>query len=141
MMAWLSIVLVVFGNVLYHLGQRSIPREANPVAATLAAYLVAFIATLATIPFLAHGVALGSAWRTLNWSTLLVGTGIVAVELGFLLAYRSGWLLGNASLTANAAVAVALLLLGALIFREPLSATRVSGIGLCLAGLWLVTRS
>lgn len=139
-MAWLSIALVVLGNVVYHLGQRAIPRDANPVVATLAAYLVAIVATLATIPLLARGTPLTTAWRVLNWSTVLVGTGIVAVEIGFLIVYRSGWTLGNASLVANATVAVALLGLGVLVFREPVSLTRLSGVGLCLAGLWLVTR-
>ncbi len=139
-MAWLSIALVVLGNVVYHLGQRAIPREANPVVATLAAYLVALVATVATIPVLARGVPLGSAWRTLNGSTVLVGIGIVAVEIGFLLAYRAGWGLSNASITANATVAVMLLGLGVLVFHEPLSLTRLSGVGLCLAGLWAMTR-
>ncbi len=139
-MAWLSIALVVLGNVVYHLGQRAIPRDANPVVATLAAYLVAIVATLATIPLLARGTPITTAWRVLNWSTVLVGTGIVAVEIGFLIAYRSGWTLGNASLVANATLAVALLGLGVLVFREPVSLTRLSGVGLCLAGLWLVTR-
>ncbi|MDZ4864219.1 MAG: hypothetical protein SGJ01_12500 [Gemmatimonadota bacterium] len=140
-MTWLSIALVVLGNVVYHLGQRAIPRDANPVVATLAAYLVAIVATLATIPLLARGTPLTTAWRTLNWSTMLVGIGIVAVEIGFLLAYRSGWTLGNASLVANATVAVVLLGLGVLVFREPVSLTRLSGVGLCLAGLWLVTQA
>ncbi len=138
-MVW-PIVIVVLGNVLYHLGQRAIPREANAVVATLVAYLVAMAGTFATIPILARGVDLGSAWRVLNWSTVLVGIGIVGVELGFLLAYRSGWVLGNASLTANVCVAVVLLAVGTLVFREPLSFTRLTGVGLCLCGLWLVTR-
>lgn len=138
-MAW-PIIVVVVGNVLYHLGQRAIPREANAVVATLAAYLVAMVGTLATIPILARGVDLTSAWRVLNWSTVLVGVGIVGVELGFLLAYRAGWVLGNASLTANVCVAILLLAVGALVFREPLSFTRLAGVGLCLCGLWLVTR-
>lgn len=139
-MAWLSIALVVFGNVVYHLGQRGIPREANPVVATLAAYLVALVATVATAPLMARGVEFGTAWRTLNGSTILVGTGIVGVEIGFLLAYRAGWVLSNASLTANATVAVALLALGALFFGEQVTPSRVAGVGLCLAGLWLVAR-
>lgn len=140
-MAWFSIALVVLGNIVYHLGQRAIPRDANPVVATVAAYLVAIAATLATIPLLARETPLTTAWRTLNWSTVLVGTGIVAVEIGFLIAYRSGWTLGNASLVANATVAIALLGLGVLVFREPVSLTRLSGVGLCLAGLWLVARA
>lgn len=140
-MAWLPIALVVLGNVIYHLGQRAIPREANAVVATLAAYIVAFVATLATIPVLARGVSFGTAWQMLNASTVLVGLGIVAVELGFLLAYRAGWQLSNASLAANACLAVVLLALGALVFREPVSAGRLCGVALCLCGLWLVTRA
>jgi drug/metabolite transporter (DMT)-like permease len=139
-MAWIAIALVVLGNVVYHLGQRAVPREANAAVATVGAYLVALIATLATIPLLARGVPLSSAWRALNYSTVLVGTGIVGVEIGFLLAYRAGWTLGSAALTANAAVAVVLLALGALLYREPISLTRLSGVGFCLVGLWLVTR-
>ena len=138
-MFW-PMVVVILGNVFYHLGQRAIPREANAVVATLGAYLIATIGTLATIPLLARDVELTSAWRLLNWSTVLVGIGIVGVELGFLLAYRAGWVLSNASLTANVCVAVILLAVGALLFREPLSATRLTGVGVCLLGLWLVTR-
>ena len=36
-MAWLAILLVIAGNVIYHLGQREIPRDADPVVATLGA--------------------------------------------------------------------------------------------------------
>ena len=139
-MAFVAIALVVLGNILSHLGQRAIPRDANAVVATLAAYVVALVATLAMVPALARGVPLGTAWRTLNASTLAVGTGIVAIELGFLLAYRAGLLISTASITANAAVAVLLLLVGALAFKEPVPLGRVAGIGLCLVGLWLITR-
>lgn len=139
-MAFLAIALVILGNLVYHLGQRAIPREANAVVATLAAYLVALLATLAMVPVLARGVPLGSAWRTLNASTLAVGVGIVAIELGFLLAYRAGLVISTASITANAAVAVLLLLVGAIAFKEPVTLARVAGIGFCLVGLWLITR-
>jgi drug/metabolite transporter (DMT)-like permease len=139
-MASFPIVLVVLGNLLYHVGQRAIPREANPVVATLAVYLVALVATLTTLPFMARDVALGSAWRSLNGSTVLVGVGVVAVELGFLLAYRAGWHLSTASLTANASLAIVLLALGGLAYREPITLTRLAGVALCCGGLWLVTR-
>lgn len=139
-MNWLPIIVVLAGNIVYHLGQRAIPREANPVAATLAAYLVATLGTLATIPWLARDVNWKTAWSSLNASTLLVGCGIVAVEIGFLLAYRAGWQIGTASLTANASLAIILLGIGALFFREPVSAMRVAGVVACLCGLWLITR-
>lgn len=139
-MMWISIAMVIIGNIVYQLGQRAIPREANAVVATLAAYLVALVVTLGTIPFLARGVAFGSAWQKLDGSTILVGFGIVAVELGFLLVYRAGWAISTAPLLANVTVAMILLGIGAVAFREPITATRAAGIVLCLAGLWLVAR-
>ncbi len=139
-MVWLSIVLVVVGNVIYHFGQRSIPQQAHPVVATFAAYLVALVVTAAAFPLIAAGVDLRSAWRPLNATTLLVGIGIVAIELGFLLAYRAGWVLSTASLTANVVVAVLFVGIGALFLREHLTPSRLAGVGLCLVGLWLVTR-
>lgn len=140
-MAWLSIALVVFGNVVYHLGQRRIPPEANPVVATFAAYVVALVVTAAILPFLTQDVELRTAWRPLNSMTLLVGIGIVAIELGFLLAYRAGWLLSNASVTANVLVAVIFVAIGVGFLREHLSPARLAGVALCVVGLWLVTRS
>lgn len=140
-MAWVAILLVIAGNVIYHLGQRAIPREADPVVATLGAYLIAIVVTLATIPFLAADGAVRAGWRALNASTVAVGIGIVAIELGFLLAYRAGWRLSTASITANATVALVLVGIGAVVYREALTAGRLTGIGLCVVGLWLVTRT
>jgi len=139
-MAWFAIALVLFGNVAYHLGLRAVPRGANAAVATLAAYFVATLATGATLPLLARGTPLLPALKTLNWSTVVVGVAIVGIELGYLLAYRAGWTLSTASVTANVSLAVVLLGIGALVFREPLSFSRVAGVGLCLLGLWLVNR-
>jgi hydrogenase/urease accessory protein HupE len=140
-MAWFAIALVLLGNVVYHLGLRLVPREANPAVATLAAYLVATVATAATLPLLAWGVPLGSAFRTLNWSTVVVGIAIVGIEMGYLLAYRAGWTLSTASVTANVALAVVLLGVGTVAFREPWTLSRVVGVGFCIVGLWLVNRA
>lgn len=139
-MAWLPIAFVVFGNVMYHLALRTVPARANPIVATLAAYLVAAAATAALLPWFARGQGLGPAVRALNFSTVLVGLAIVGIELGFLLAYRAGWSLGTASLTANATVAVLLLTIGAIIFREAFSPGRAAGVGCCVVGLWLINR-
>ncbi len=139
-MARLTILLVVMGNIVYHLGQRAIPRDANPVIATLAAYGVAMVASLLLLPFLAPHTPILPALRSLNYTTLLVGTGIVAIELGFLLAYRAGWPLSSASLVANLCVAVVFLGLGVVAFREAWSVSRSVGLGCCMLGLWLINR-
>ena len=133
-------MLVVVSTVLYQLGQRAIPAGANALVATVAAYVVATAGAVLMMPLLARDVALASSWRTLNYGTLLVGVGALGIEIGFLLAYRAGWAISNVSMVANAMVALALLLIGAIAFREPITAARGAGIALCLAGLWLVAR-
>lgn len=139
-MARLAILLVVAGNVIYHLGQRAIPRETNPIIANLAAYLVAIALSLAVLPFFPSQTPLLTAFKGLNWSTVAVGTGILAIELGFLLAYRSGWPLSSASVVANLCVAVIFMGIGVLAFKESWSMTRMIGLGCCMVGLWLVNK-
>ena len=139
-MRWAPIALVVCSTVIYQLGQRAIPALSNALVATVGAYVVAMSGALALMPFLARGMTAETSWRSLNYGTLLVGLGALGIEIGFLLAYRAGWAISNVSMTANAMVAVALLLIGAIAFREPITAARGAGIALCLAGLWLVTR-
>lgn len=139
-MKWASIALIVVCTVIYQLGQRSIPSQANALVATVGAYVIAMVGAIAMIPFLARDVSLATSWRTLNGGTILVGLGALGIEIGYLLAYRAGWVISSASLMANAMVAVALLLIGAVAFSEHITVSRAAGIVLCLAGLWLVAR-
>ena len=137
---WGSIVLVVAGNVLYHLGQRAVPRGVHPLAAVLAMYIVAAAGTLALWPLFGRGASLGRDLAASNWAVAACGLAIVGIELGFLVAYRAGWRISVASVTANIIVALSLLAVGALAFREPLTVQRVAGAGLALVGLWLLNR-
>jgi drug/metabolite transporter (DMT)-like permease len=137
-MRFLPLALAVGGNVLYHFGQKTMPRDAPAIVATLVAYLVAGITCVALLPVFDPTLTLASARKALHWSPLLVGVGIVGVELGFLLAYRANWPISSASLVTTVLLTVVLVPAGALFFREGWSASRALGLVLCLAGLWLL---
>jgi len=139
-MRWMPIVLIVISNVAYHLGQKAVPKAAHPLAATLGMYLVATVATLALLPF-AGPASWRGAGAAAHWSVALVGLGIVGIEVGFLLAYRGGWPLATTAVTATTLVALALVPIGVLVFREALTAPRVAGLALAVSGLWLLARS
>lgn len=135
-----SLALTIAGNVLYHLSQKSIPGGVHPMVSIIASYVTAIV--LSVVVFLAfpvHGSLMVEV-RKLNWATIAVGVSIVAVELGFLLAYRAGWRVSLASVTANTAVALVLLPTGLLFFRERITVTNGVGLIFCLMGLVLVTR-
>jgi len=70
----------------------------------------------------------------------VLGAGVVLIEIGFLLAYRSGDILQWSGVAVNGASAVLLIPIALLVFREAFSLSRAIGILLTLAGLALVTR-
>ncbi|MGH9317349.1 MAG: EamA family transporter [Thermoanaerobaculia bacterium] len=133
-----SFLVIVVSTVLYHVSQKSIASAANPVLSLLVTYGFAIAGTLLLLPFFPLRLPLGQAWRQINWASATVGLSIVGVELGFLLAYRSGWRISVGSAAANAALAVLLIPTGLLLFGERLSWANVLGVVLCLAGLFLV---
>ncbi len=138
-MFYISMLLVVAGNILYHLSQKSIPRDLNPAFSVTVSYLVALALSIAVFPFFSPQPIRESA-RQLNWTSVGVGVAAVVIEFGFLLVYRSGWNLSIASGIASAAIALILIPVGILFFRERISALNLVGLLMCLAGLVLAVR-
>jgi len=137
-MVYGAIALTILSNVLYHVFQKVIPGNVNPLLSLAVTYLVAATATLLLLPLFPLQGALGAEVRKLNWASVGLGAVIVRLELGFLLAYRSGWNISIASLVANTTVALLLIPVGLLLFKEELSAINILGIVLAIAGLMLV---
>ncbi|HLD94321.1 MAG TPA: EamA family transporter [Anaerolineales bacterium] len=137
-MVYGAIALTILSNVLYHVFQKVIPGNVNPLLSLAVTYLVAATATLLLLPLFPLQGALGAEVRKLNWASVGLGAVIVGLELGFLLAYRSGWNISIASLVANTTVALLLIPVGLLLFKEELSAINILGIVLAIAGLMLV---
>lgn len=137
---WLPIALVVAGNIAYHVGLKGMPPGIHPLSPLVVLFTTSAVATLALRLLTPRGTGLRAEIVLAGWRPFLVGMAIVAIELGFLLAYRAGWKISTAVVTANILVAIALLAVGALAFREPVTLSRLAGILTCLAGLWLVSR-
>lgn len=133
-----AIALTVISNVLYHLFQKLIPAGVNPLLALTATYLVAAVVTLLLLPFFPLAGSLGAEVRKVGWPSVALGAVIVGLELGFLLAYRAGWNLSIASLVSNTTVALLLIPVGLLLFKEELKPVHIVGVLLALVGLVLV---
>jgi uncharacterized membrane protein len=112
----------------------------HPIVSIVASYVTAIVLSLFALLAFPLRESLRAEIARLNWASVALGLSIVAVELGFLLAYRAGWRISIASVTANATVALILLPLGMLVFHERLTATNAAGLVLCVIGLLLVAR-
>ncbi|HSS95384.1 MAG TPA: EamA family transporter [Terriglobales bacterium] len=137
-MVYGAIALTVFANVLYHTIQKAIPAGVNPLLSMTVTYLVAATASVVLLPFFPIQGSLGEELRKINWTSFGLGAVIIGLELGFLIAYRSGWTISLTSLVANTAVALILVPIGLLLFKEKLTPINIVGVVLALVGLILV---
>jgi len=137
-MSWhvMSIPLIAAGVIVYHLSQKTIPKEANPFIALAVAYALA--TAICIIALAASGeVRKGTdLLRDQQWlPVLFLGLSAVGIELGFLYAYRTGWSISTTAIATVPFVAAALALIGVLWFNEHLSVVNVVGIAFCVVGV------
>lgn len=133
----ITIIVATLGSVAYHVLQRTISPNTHPLVSLLATYTTALVLTLVAIPFVSD-LSFGTELRKLGWASFALGAAIIALELGYLLAYRAGWNLSAAALYSNTAVAIVLVPIGVLAFQDGIDARRLAGLGLALAGLVLI---
>lgn len=136
-MLW-PLLLIVGSNCFYHICAKSMPAEVNPFASLTITYLVG--AALSALLFLGSAgfSRLGTELAKTNWTALVLGISIVGLEAGFVFLYRAGWRVSSGALVANICLAVALLFIGWLLYKESISPRQLLGVALCCAGLLLV---
>jgi multidrug transporter EmrE-like cation transporter len=137
-MAWLGIAIAA--TVAYHLVLKLTPAGANPylsLAMTYAVVTAVFSAVYAVLP---GPMSLRAAFHELDWTAPVLGVVVVFLDLGFLMLYRGGFDVSLGQLVTQSAAALLLLLLGVAFFAEKLSLLNISGILLCVAGLWLINK-
>ena len=136
-MLW-PLLFIVGSNCFYHICAKSMPADVNPFASLTLTYLVG--ALLSALLFLGSAgfSRLGTELAKTNWTALVLGISIVGLEAGFVFLYRAGWKVSSGALVANICLAVALLFIGWLLYKESISPRQLLGVALCCAGLLLV---
>ena len=137
---YLPFAITVGGMLLYHLSQKSIPREINPFHATAIAYLMGIVVCVVLGFTYSSNRSFVSSLKTTNWAVLGMGIGAAAIEVGFMVAYRMGWRMSLTAVATNVAATAILIPIGLLVFREQLSLRNIVGVAFCILGLLLVMR-
>jgi drug/metabolite transporter (DMT)-like permease len=138
--ALLPILLISGSVVVYQIGQKFLPSGMNQWYALIIYYVVAFLITVGIILFVRPSQTLLESLKSINWALILVCISIVGIEVGWILAFRSGASLSLTGLLVNAVVAVVVVPLGVVLFKERFSWETGLGLVLCLAGLALLAR-
>lgn len=132
------ILIIVISNILYNVCAKQTPGEINAFATLSVTYLVAAIVSFVSFFVSSKGKNIFSEFSKTNWTAFVLGIVIVGLELGYVLAYRNGWKMNTVSVTANIALAVALIFVAAIFYKESITLKQVAGVVLCAGGLVLI---
>lgn len=135
---YISILIIVLSSTFYHLSQKFTPSNLNPTVGLIVTYACALVISLILFYFSDSKVNFLESFKAVNWASFTLGFAIVGLEMGFLLAYRSGWNISTVGLLANTLVALILIPIGLILYKEALSFTNIFGILLCITGLILI---
>ena len=138
-MIW-PIALVVFSNIIYQICAKSIPKDMDTMASMTITYLVGAVCSAIMFFVMNRNGNLLQEYSKMNWAPIALGISVVGLEVGFIYAYKNGWSVSTASIVQSAFLAVALLIVGKLLYREQIDAGKIVGIGFCLVGLFFINR-
>lgn len=130
--------LVVISNVVYQICAKSVPQGINPLASLTITYLVGAVASAILYFILNRGGNLFQEYGKLNWAPIVMGVVIVGLEAGWIYAYKAGWQVSVGFIVQSAFLAVVLVFVGFLLYKEALTWNKLVGVGVCLAGLVVI---
>ena len=138
-MLWPMAVIVV-SNIFYHICSKSTPDNINPLASLTVTYIIGAVFSGILYFLLNKNADLFAEYRNLNWSTWVLGLSIVGLEVGSIYMYKVGWNISSGQLIHSAALAICLIFIGAIFYKENISLTKLAGIAVCLFGLFLINK-
>ena len=138
-MIW-PIAVIVVSNIFYNICTKSTPEALDPFASLTVTYLVGAMLSAVMYFVLNRGGNLLAEYRHLNWTAWVLGLVIVGLEVGSIYMYKAGWNVSSGMILHSSIVAVLLVFVGALAYKETITVTKVIGVLVCLVGIYLINR-
>lgn len=135
-----SIVIIVISNIFYNVCSKSTPAKANLFSSLFITYLTAAFITVIAFNFSKTDKGFFQSFEDLNWTSIVLGFCIVGLEFGYIMAYRAGWNISVGSLVANILLALMLIPIGVLFFKEGFGLNKILGIAFCIIGLIFINK-
>lgn len=137
---YMPIAIIVISNIFYNICAKSTPENLDPFASLTVTYLVGALVSGILYFAFNHGGNLIAEYRNLNWSPWILGIAIVGLEAGAILMYRIGWNISVGQLVHSVLLAICLIIIGIVFYKEQLSISKISGILICIVGLFFINK-
>ena len=127
-------------TAVYHICAKSTPDKLTPFASLTVTYAVGAALSLLLYFCTAKGSAILQEYKQLNWTSFVLGLAIVGLEAGNIYLYKAGWDVSVGQIICSALLAVVLLFVGWMVYREAITLKKAAGLVICLVGLYLLGR-
>lgn len=134
----IPIIIVIISNLIYHITAKNIPQGANSFLSLIITYLCATIIATAMYFITSKPSNVLEDFDKINWTSYVLGLAVTGVETGIIYMYKAGWNISRGSLVASISLAVLLIIIGAVFFKEHIGVSQVAGIVCCIIGLILI---
>ena len=138
-MFW-PIALAVFADLFYQICAKSTPETLNPFASLTITYLVGAAMSTGIFFLTSGGENLLTEWKSVNWTTFVLGLAIVGLEAGSIYMYKVGWNMNTGYIVKAMILGIALIAVGYFLYKEEFNLTKAAGIAVCLFGLFLINK-
>lgn len=132
--------LLVLSNVFYHITAKSLPADVDAFFSMAITYVVGAVVSIVLYLTIGNGENLQAQISGLNWTPFVLGLAVVGLEVGAIFMYKAGWEVSVGNIVQAIFVAIALLFVGVLVYKEALTGTKIAGIAACLVGIFLLNR-
>lgn len=133
------VLIIVFSNVLYDISAKSFPEGLNAQAGLTAYYIIAAVLSLTLYYLTGKDKNFPGELKKINWAAFTLALGCTGIDLGYILLFRAGWDISFGSLVCNIMIAITLILVGKIFYREYINRYHIIGILLCLTGFALIS--
>ena len=120
---------------------KSVPNDVNAFGTLMITYITSAIICSVLFLLMTKPDNVSFEMAKINWTSIALGVAIIGLETGYILMYRNGWKISSGSVVANICLAIALLVIGFILYKENISIKQIIGIIACAIGLILVTTS
>ncbi|HHU90826.1 MAG TPA: EamA family transporter [Clostridiaceae bacterium] len=138
-MIW-PIALIVISNIFYNICSKETPAAINPFASLTVTYIVGAVVSLVLYFTINKSSSFMQELKGINWSSFVLGLAIVGLEAGSIFMYKAGWQISSGHIVHSIILTICLVFVGALIYREVITITKIAGILICMFGLYLINK-
>ena len=135
MLKVLSFMLIVAASAMYQVASERTAPDMNPFAGIVIIYIAGLLTSLIVFFLSARGVPLFEEMKKANIFSVVLGVVVCMVDLGYIMAYRSGFSVGTLSPLSSVALMVVMALIAVIFYKERMPIRSIVGLTIAAIGV------